>query len=275
MNDLPRHTLSRIIREHGRAICDTPKRVEALLRDLCGAHRREINIIIGALEERVAADLLAARGTVPREALLARLAARLRDNLAYTPEAARWGVETWAVALGTISEAELRERVHAESAEDGRGDATPDAPRAETPAANSPRVAPPVSQPSRGTTHAPPQQSPQSPQPVRPPQSPKVSRPPQTPTAGRPPTIVTPPARAPRQMPATHPKTHAPRPPQQNVVPPPARDASRRGLTLRGCLIGVVLIIVLIVAAVFVVPAVIMILKEEQAQPSINDPRIG
>jgi hypothetical protein len=77
-------------------------------------------------------------------------------------------------------------------------------------------------------------------------------------------------------MPATHPKTHAPRPSQQNVVqPPPARDATRRGLTLRGCLIGVVLIIVLIVAAVFVVPAVIMILKEEQAQPSINNPRIG
>jgi hypothetical protein len=276
MNDLPRHTLSRIILEHGRAICDTPKRIEALLRDLCGAHRREINIIIGALEERVAADLLAARGTVPREALLARLAARLRDNLAYTPEAARWGVETWAVALGTISEAELGERARAESAEDERGVATPDAPRAETPAANSPRVAPPASQPPRATpqsprktTHAPPQQSPQTPQPVRPPQ---------TPTGGRPPTIAAPPARAPCQTPATYPKTHAPRPPRQNVVlppPQPARDATRRSLTLRGCLIGVVLIIVLIVAAVFVVPAVIMILKEEQAQPSINDPRIG
>jgi hypothetical protein len=35
-----------------------------------------------------------------------------------------------------------------------------------------------------------------------------------------------------------------------------------------------VLLIALIIAAVFVVPAVIMILKEEQAQPSINDPRI-
>jgi hypothetical protein len=66
------------------------------------------------------------------------------------------------------------------------------------------------------------------------------------------------------------------RAPRQNVLPPPspARDASRRGLTLRGCLIGVLLVIVLVVAAVFVVPAVIMVLKEEQAQPSINDPRI-
>ena len=267
MNDLPRHTLSRIILEHGRAICDAPKRVEALLRDLCGAHRRESNIIIGALEERVAADLLAARGTIPRDALLARLAARLRDNLAYTPEAARWAVETWAVALGTISEAELRERARAESAEDGRGGATPraqdaptpaeKAPGEKAPAANPARATPRVSQPPRGTTRAPAQQ------------------PSQTPKASQPPTIVTPPAPATRQTPATHTKAVASRPPQQNVAPaPPARDASRRGLTFRGCLIVVVLIIALIVAAVLVVPAVIMILKEEQAQPSINDPRI-
>jgi hypothetical protein len=59
MNDLPRRTLSRIVARHGREICDAPKRLEALLRDVCGGHRREINIIVGALEERVAADLIA------------------------------------------------------------------------------------------------------------------------------------------------------------------------------------------------------------------------
>jgi magnesium-transporting ATPase (P-type) len=77
--------------------------------------------------------------------------------------------------------------------------------------------------------------------------------------------------------PAPHPPTQnvALAPPAQNVAPPPsAQDTPRRGLTLRGCFISVVLLIFLIIAAVFVVPAVIMILKEEQAQPSINDPRI-
>ena len=64
-------------------------------------------------------------------------------------------------------------------------------------------------------------------------------------------------------------------PPQPNVSPAPLlRQTSGRGLTLRGCLIGVVLVIALIVAAVFVVPAVVLILQEEQAQPSINEPRI-
>jgi hypothetical protein len=37
----------------------------------------------------------------------------------------------------------------------------------------------------------------------------------------------------------------------------------------------VALIIVLIVAAIFAVPAVILILQEEQARPSINEPRIN
>jgi hypothetical protein len=66
-------------------------------------------------------------------------------------------------------------------------------------------------------------------------------------------------------------------PAPQNNSPslPTHRTSPRRGgLTLRGCLIGVVLIIILIVAAVVVVPAVIFLLQEEQAQPTINDPRI-
>jgi hypothetical protein len=272
MNDLPRHVLTRIISEHGRGICDAPKRVEALLRDLCGAHRREINIIIGALEERVAADLLAAGGTTPRDVLLARLAARLRDNLAYTTEAARWGVETWAVALGTMSEAELRERARTGAAESGRGGAPspppPTVQDAEPPTANSPRVNPQAPrvhprtpQPPSGTTPAP------------------ARRPAQSPKASPPPTNAAPNAPAPRRTTTTSTTTpaNAPavRPPRQNVAPaPPAQDAPRRGLTLRGCFIGFVLLIVLIAAAVFVVPAVIMILKEEQAQPSINDPQV-
>jgi hypothetical protein len=267
MNDLPRHTLSRIILKHGLNICETPQRLEALLRDLSVAHRREINIIIGALEERVAADLLAAGRTVPRDVLLARLAARLRDNLAYTPEAARWAVETWALALGTISEAELRERERAEAAKSAQSDAPRPAQDAETTAAKPPPATPTASQQTGGATATP------------------ARQPSQTPKAGPPPTIVTPPANAPHRVPSSQPharvpssQTHARVPPssQPNVAPPEprARDASRRGLTLRGCFVVVVLIIVLIVAAVFIVPAVIMLLKEEQAQPSINEPRI-
>jgi hypothetical protein len=256
MNDLPRRTLSRIIAEHGRGICDAPKRVEALLRDLCGAHRREINIITGALEERVAADLIAASNSVPRDVLLARLAARLRDNLAYTPEAARWGVETWAVALGILSEAELQARAQAESAEASRNTAPPSVREPKQPTATPPASPQASHTPSR-TANAPRQP---------PSQSPKTSQPP----------TVRPPARVQYGTPpALPPNVAAPDlTPQNDSLPFPLPQRSRRGLSLRGCFIVVMLAIVLIIAAVFVVPAVILLLREEQARPSINEPRI-
>jgi hypothetical protein len=55
----------------------------------------------------VAADLLAASEGVPREVLRARLTQRLRDNLGLTEESARWAVDSWAFALGKLSQAEL------------------------------------------------------------------------------------------------------------------------------------------------------------------------
>lgn len=263
MNDLPRHTLARIISENGRAICDTPKRVEALLRDLCGAHRREINIIVGALEERVAADLMSAGNSVPREVLLARLAARLRDNLAYTPEAARWGVETWAFALGIMSEAELQERARKESAEADGSDASPPVRAPKPTATGAASVSPQEeSQSPRGTTYPPPTKQQQQPPPT-----------PKTRAQPPPPPIIPKPAPSPRRTPTAQPNIAVPAPQQQDVLPSlPAPGTARRGLTLRGCFIIVVLVIALIATVTFVVPAVIFLLQEEQAQPSVNDP---
>jgi hypothetical protein len=104
MNDLPRKTLCKIIAQYGISVSRDPQRCEGLLRDLCGDYKREVAVLIGALRERVAADLLASQDRVPPEILLSRLSRRLRQNLALTEDAARWGVETWAQALGVMSE---------------------------------------------------------------------------------------------------------------------------------------------------------------------------
>lgn len=275
MNSSPRQILARIIAKHGREICDSPKRVEALLRDLSSQHRREINILVGALEERVAADLITAGKSVPRDVLLARLTARLRDNLAYTPEAARWGVETWAVALGVFSEDEVKERARLEAATDRQsssitGDAKPAPAKSSQP--NQP-LPPPVSQasrptqtqPKRGSTYAPPKQA---------------SAPPTVyaPTPTPPPPIASPaPARLrrtyapPANVAAAPPVTNTPTVQPSPVQPQPQ---GKRGITLRGCFITVVVLVVLYIVAVLLVPVVITILQEEQAQPSINEPRI-
>jgi parallel beta-helix repeat protein len=108
MNDLPRQKLREIVARHGRSIIEDTRRCEGLLRDYCGKYRREVSVLVMALEERVAEDMLAApASTTPREVLLARLSERLCDHLALAEPAARWAVESWALALELISNDEL------------------------------------------------------------------------------------------------------------------------------------------------------------------------
>jgi len=96
----PRQILASLIAEYGSALCRDVRRCEALLRDHCGQNRREVNVLLAAVRARVGADLLAGRSTAPRAALLARLTRRLCDDFGLTEEAARWAVESWAIALG-------------------------------------------------------------------------------------------------------------------------------------------------------------------------------
>jgi parallel beta-helix repeat protein len=108
MNNLPRQKLLEIIRRHGHEIINAPRRCEGLMRDNFPAHRREIAVLTSALEERIPADLLAAsKSRTPQGVLLARLAARLHDDVAMEARAARWTVHTWALALGVITSDEL------------------------------------------------------------------------------------------------------------------------------------------------------------------------
>src|ERR1035438_7644676 len=121
-SDLTRQKLCEIIARYGRSLCDDPRRCEALLRDLCGEQRREVTVLIGALKERVAADLLSSSTAVPTDMLLARLTKRLREDSALTQDAACWAVESWALALGiiTASQCTVSQTEAAESSEKDR-----------------------------------------------------------------------------------------------------------------------------------------------------------
>jgi len=100
MNQQPRRILGEVVARYGTSIAADSQRCEGLLRDLCGNCRREINVLLAALRERVPADLLAASETVPMEVLFARLTQRLQDNCAMDSASARWAVESWALAFG-------------------------------------------------------------------------------------------------------------------------------------------------------------------------------
>ena len=107
MNDLPRQKLAEIIARHGHAVVNDHRRCEALLRDYCSGYRREVAVLVSAMEERVAADILAASVNLPREAVLTKLARRLHADIAMEETAAEWAVNSWALALGFVSSAEL------------------------------------------------------------------------------------------------------------------------------------------------------------------------
>jgi WD40 repeat protein len=103
MNELPQQKLCKIITQYGQSVYDNPQRVEGLLRDFCGQHKKEIAVLVGALKDGVPDQLQASKNSVPHVILLARLSKRLQDNLGLAKETAIWAVESWALALGVIS----------------------------------------------------------------------------------------------------------------------------------------------------------------------------
>jgi hypothetical protein len=103
MHDLPRQKLCELILEYGRSLCDDPRRCEALLKDYCGEHKREIFVLVNALKNGIASDLLKAQSNgVPETMSLSKVRQRLEDDLAMTAEASQWAVESWTLALGLI-----------------------------------------------------------------------------------------------------------------------------------------------------------------------------
>lgn len=103
MNDLVREKLKFIITTYGQSISADPKFCKVLLRDFCGQYRKEINVLISAIEEGVPEELNNSQDPVSLDLLLARLTKRLENRLAINRDAAKWGVESWAFALGLIS----------------------------------------------------------------------------------------------------------------------------------------------------------------------------
>ncbi|HOW76062.1 MAG TPA: hypothetical protein P5102_13675 [Candidatus Competibacteraceae bacterium] len=104
MHNEPRQQLCQLIAQYGRSLSEDPRRCGALLKDYCGQYKREIFVLVSALENRVATELMNASAGVPESILLSRLSKRLEDELGLAETAAKWAVETWALALGVITQ---------------------------------------------------------------------------------------------------------------------------------------------------------------------------
>ena len=106
MNSLPRQRLREAVARYGRTLSDKPHLCQALLNDLCGDYRGDIGLLVIAAREGVVSDLITSGSSVPRELLLRKHVKHL-EKFHFTESAARWGVESWALALGLMSDDEL------------------------------------------------------------------------------------------------------------------------------------------------------------------------
>ncbi len=99
--DAVRAALRRLIDQYGADLVRDRARLAGLLRDECGEHRREINLLLDALDERVV-DTLRSPSQVLLLVTIPNCARRLHEARGTEARAARWAVETWAHALGLL-----------------------------------------------------------------------------------------------------------------------------------------------------------------------------
>jgi WD40 repeat protein len=101
-------TLGEILIRHGLAPLRDAKLCENLLKDYCGAFKEEISLLVLAVKERVAGDLLVSHDGLQRDLLRGLLVKRLRKGRTLNEGDARWAVDSWARALRALSRSELK-----------------------------------------------------------------------------------------------------------------------------------------------------------------------
>ena len=97
-----RMVLCRISETYGRGICRHPRRVAAMLLDLCPGQRRESFLLASALKEGVVTDIITSLDSMPDEMLVARGVDKLREHLGLSEDSARWSVESWLPACRVL-----------------------------------------------------------------------------------------------------------------------------------------------------------------------------
>jgi WD40 repeat protein len=100
MTELLRQKLCDIVTTHGPAVADDPRRCGELLRQAVPEDGAGVTALLGALEARVPARLALLTEPLALAPLTSGLVRRLVEDQGLSEEAARWAVESWAVALG-------------------------------------------------------------------------------------------------------------------------------------------------------------------------------
>lgn len=91
--------LGEILIKHGHAPLTDSKLCENLLKDYFAPFKEEISLLVLAVKERVASDLLVSQDGLDRHVLHNLLLKRLRKAHSLTEADARWAIESWSLAI--------------------------------------------------------------------------------------------------------------------------------------------------------------------------------
>lgn len=92
--------LKQLIEREGPGLLGQSGRLKSFLHDECPEAKREISVLLLALDEHVPQDLMRVQSGEPLQSLGPRLAKRLSDEKAMDRNASEWAVRTWARGLG-------------------------------------------------------------------------------------------------------------------------------------------------------------------------------
>src|SRR2546430_5705021 len=108
MDNLIRKKLQDLIAHRGQGLCLEPERCKAAVKELCDRHPVEQFVLASIVDLGMLGPILALSDPGSWRDLATELTGRLQKERSLNHDSARWGVETWAVALGKLDEAALR-----------------------------------------------------------------------------------------------------------------------------------------------------------------------
>ena len=97
-----RHALRALVAGHCCPLWDSPETYQEALGVQCSDHRREITLIVLALQNEIVSEMFRLRNRLIASILLPKLIHWLirQSNLAH--HEAKWAVDSWAMALGLL-----------------------------------------------------------------------------------------------------------------------------------------------------------------------------